>query len=123
MTEAVFHKFGYIRCSNDKLKSFDKGLPIDLLVYFDIWFLMSSGPVALLTFNSFLSRSRKRMLYRISEINQGLSFSRIKTFLDSMHALHNSLNLLEKCSQPSSTEEDSLILAQLSSSVRLLRVV
>ena len=62
------------------------------------------------------------MLYRISEVNQGLSFSRIKTFLDGMHALQH--YLLEKFSQASSTEEDSLIiLAQLNSSIRLLRVV
>ena len=74
--------------------------------------------------NSFLGRSRKRMLYRISEVNQGLSFSRIKTFLDGMDALQNSMNLPEKCSHASSTEEDSLmILAQLNSSIRLLRVV
>ena len=49
MTEAVFHKFGYIRCSNDKLNSFDKDLAIDLLVCFNIRLLMPSGPVALLT--------------------------------------------------------------------------
>ena len=64
------------------------------------------------------------MSYRISEVNQGLSFSRIKTFLDGMHALQSSINLLEKCSQASSTEKDSLIiLALLNSSIRLLRAV
>ena len=50
MTEAVFHKFGYIRCSNDKLNSFDKGLAIDLLVCFNIHL---PGPVALLTLRVF----------------------------------------------------------------------
>ena len=49
MTEAVFHKFGYIPCSNDKLNSFDKGLAIDLL----ICFYMLSGPVVLLTLRVF----------------------------------------------------------------------
>ena len=53
MTEAVFHKFEYIRCSNDKLNSFDKGMAIDLLVCFNIPLLMPSEPVALLTLRVF----------------------------------------------------------------------
>ena len=45
-----------IRCSNDnndKLKSFDKGLAIDLLACFNIRLLMPSGPVVLLTLRVF----------------------------------------------------------------------
>ena len=53
MIEAVFHKFGYIRCSNDKLNSFDEGLAIDWLVCFNIRLLRPSGPIALLTLRVF----------------------------------------------------------------------
>ena len=44
---------GYIRCSADKLKSFDKALANDLIVCFNIRLLMPSGPVALLTLRVF----------------------------------------------------------------------
>ena len=53
MSEAVFHNFGYIHFSNDKLNNFDRGLAIDLLVCFNIRLLMPSGPVASLTLRVF----------------------------------------------------------------------
>ena len=53
MTEAVFHKFGYIRFSIDTFNSFDRGLAIDLQVCSNIRLLMPSGPVALLTLRVF----------------------------------------------------------------------
>ena len=41
----------------------------------------------------FLSLSRKRILYRSSDVNQGLSFGRIRTLLKEIHSLQKLINM------------------------------